>query len=114
MVYIGVNLFLIFCDVGYDWVFFFRLCFDLFFIIFRFLCFVWFKIFKMLNFYVIKLMVYLWKKNCCFWNLKKKFSYLKKKIKKKLVKKGIIGDFGFINIFVMCGYGILCLMLIYM
>lgn len=46
--------------------------------------------------------------------MKKKFSYLKKKIKKKLVKKGISGDFGFIDIFVMCGYVILCLMLIYM
>lgn len=67
--------------------FFFRLRFDLFLIIFRFLCFVWPKISKMLNLYVIKLTAYLWKKNCCFWNLKKKPSHLKKKIKKKSVKK---------------------------
>lgn len=66
--------------------FFFRLRFDLFLIIFRFLCFVWPKISKMLNLYVIKLTAYLWKKNCCFWNEKKTQSF-KKKNKKKVSKK---------------------------
>lgn len=94
--------------------FFFRLRFDLFLIIFRFLCFVWPKISKMLNLYVIKLTAYLWKKNCCFWNLKKKPSHLKKKIKKKSVKKGTTGDFGSTNTPAMCGHAILCSMSIYM